>query len=563
MATVQSYTKAGVDQKFASRSNMTLVHGGGGTPDLTAFPDAKTGDVLERSGDGARWRVIGNTLTPIEGRAVSVQGKTGAVTLTPSDIGAAPSSHTHTKNQITDLNESTTATANSLARRDSAGRLVVANPSTSTHATTKSYVDAEIVEAKKWANLTGVPTTFAPSSHTHTIAQITDLTLSQDATASTVAQRDSGGRVSVSTPTTNDHATTKAYVDSQITSSKAWANLTGKPSTYPPSSHTHPMSDVTGLPDLSTTVDGLVTKTNNTTTAIGGTAAANKYLTTSSNGFITVETPTSSSHPANKAYVDSQVSSASVNWSSLTGKPTTFPPDAHTHTIAQITDLNVSESATASTVAKRDTGGRLTINTPVNSTHATTKAYVDAQIVDAKKWANLTGIPSTFTPSSHTHTIAQITDLNVAETAVGSTVVKRDSSGRATVSTPTATGHATTKAYVDNAVTASKAWANLTGKPTAFPPSAHSHTGADIVGWRPYSTYATDSGTVPWRADGGHIMLPTSTPPTGGAVPRSYVDQRPALFKGASLPPSSIPGAVVGDSWLDTRTMFLYDIIGV
>lgn len=563
MATVQSYTKAGVDQKFASRSNMTLVHGGGGTPDLTAFPDAKTGDVLERSGDGARWRVIGNTLTPIEGRTVSVQGKTGAVTLTPSDIGAAPASHTHTKNQITDLNESTTATANSLARRDSAGRLVVSNPSTSAHATTKSYVDSEIVEAKKWANLTGVPSTFAPSSHTHTLSQITDLTLSQDATASTVAQRDSGGRVSVSTPTGNAHATTKAYVDSQITSSKEWVNLTGKPSTYPPSSHTHPMSDVTGLPDLSTTVDGLVTKTNNTTTAIGGTAAANKYLATSSNGFITVETPTSSSHPANKSYVDSQISAAAVNWSNLTGKPTTFPPDAHTHTIAQITDLNVAEAATASTVVQRDSGGRAAVGTPTTNAHATTKAYVDGQIVEAKKWSNLTGIPSTFTPSSHTHTIAQITDLTVAEAATGSTVVKRDASGRATVATPSSTNHAATKAYVDNAATDAKKWANLTGVPATFPPSAHTHEPTDINGWRAYSTNATDAGTVPWRAEGGHIILPTSTPPTTAAVPKAYVDRRPALFTGASLPPSSIPGAVVGDSWLDTRTMFLYDIIGV
>lgn len=521
MATVQSYTKAGVDQKFASRSNMTLVHGGGGTPDLGAFPDAKTGDVLERSGDGARWRVIGNTLTPIEGRTVSVQGKTGAVTLTPSDIGAAPSSHTHTKSQITDLNESTTATANSLARRDSAGRLVVSNPSTSTHATTKSYVDGEIVEAKKWANLTGVPSTFAPSSHTHTLSQITDLTLSQDATASTVAQRDSGGRVAVSTPTGNTHATTKAYVDSQVTASKAWANLTGKPSTFPPSSHTHPMSDVTGLPDLSTTVDGLVTKTNNTTTAIGGTAAANKYLTTSSNGFITVETPTSSSHPANKAYVDAQISGASVNWSSLTGKPSTFPPDAHTHTIAQITDLNVSQSATATTVAQRDSAGRLAVATPSTSTHATTKAYVDAEVVEAKKWGNLTGVPSTFTPSGHTHTIAQITDLTVSEVETGSTVAKRDSSGRLRVATATATNHATNKAYVDNAVTASKAWANLTGKPSTFPPSTHNHTIAQITDL--YVNESVIGSTVAKRdADGKlHVGTPIAN---SHATTKAYVD---------------------------------------
>lgn len=71
MAIVQSYTKAGVDAKFNSRSNMTLVHSGGGTPSLASFPDAKTGDVIERSGDGARWVVLARDLNPISGRMVS------------------------------------------------------------------------------------------------------------------------------------------------------------------------------------------------------------------------------------------------------------------------------------------------------------------------------------------------------------------------------------------------------------------------------------------------------------------------------------------------------------
>ena len=43
----------------------------------------------------------------------------------------------------------------------------------------------------------------------------------------------------------------------------------------------------------------------------------------------------------------------------------------------------------------------------------------------------------------------------------------------------------------------------------------------------------------------------------------AQVDGRPALFSGAGAPPASIPGAVVGDHWLDTSTMMLHKITGV
>ena len=48
-----------------------------------------------------------------------------------------------------------------------------------------------------------------------------------------------------------------------------------------------------------------------------------------------------------------------------------------------------------------------------------------------------------------------------------------------------------------------------------------------------------------------------------GKADKSYVDSRPALFSGSGTPPSSIPGAVVGDWWLDTSTMELHKITGV
>ena len=104
MATVQAYTKAGVDAKFNSRSNMTIVHSGGGTPDIAAFPDAKTGDIIERSGDGARWSVLARNLTPVAGRVVS----------------------------------------------DSSGRATVATPTSAGHAATKGYVDNLVGAIEPW-----------------------------------------------------------------------------------------------------------------------------------------------------------------------------------------------------------------------------------------------------------------------------------------------------------------------------------------------------------------------------------------------------------------------------
>lgn len=90
----------------------------------------------------------------------SVNGQTGVVNLAASDVGAAPTSHTHTSSQISDATSA--ATANTVITRDSAGRAQVANPSAAADIATKDYVDTGL--SKK-----------AATSHTHTSAQITDI----------------------------------------------------------------------------------------------------------------------------------------------------------------------------------------------------------------------------------------------------------------------------------------------------------------------------------------------------------------------------------------------------
>lgn len=74
----------------------------------------------------------------------------------------------------------------------------------------------------------------------------------------------------------------------------AWADVTGKPSTFAPAAHNHVIADVTGLQS-----------------ALDSAAA----------------TP------------------AQPTWSTLSGKPSAFPPSAHTHAIADITGLQAALDA--------------------------------------------------------------------------------------------------------------------------------------------------------------------------------------------------------------------------
>lgn len=73
-------------------------------------------------------------------------------------------------------------------------------------------------------------------------------------------------------------------------------------------------------------------------------------------------------------------------WASVTGKPATFAPSAHTHTASQITDFATAVVA---------------VSPPVD-------------------WSSLTGKPATFAPSAHTHLKGEITGLNADLAALAS-----------------------------------------------------------------------------------------------------------------------------------------------
>jgi hypothetical protein len=82
-----------------------------------------------------------------------------------------------------------------------------------------------------WTDVIGKPATFAPSTHTHTIAQVDGLQAALDAAGT-------GGGTSGPT---------------------AWADITGKPLTFAPSTHSHAIADTTGL---QTALDGKAATTH-------------------------------------------------------------------------------------------------------------------------------------------------------------------------------------------------------------------------------------------------------------------------------------------------------------
>ena len=114
-----------------------------------------------------------------------------------------------------------------------------------------------------WADITNKPSTFAPSAHKHVKADITDF------------------------PTSLPASDVSAWAKAANKPSYTWGEITEKPGTFTPAGHKHVKADITDFPTL-------------------GTAAA-------------------------KNVGDFAAASHSHSWDSVTGKPTTFAPSSHNH----------------------------------------------------------------------------------------------------------------------------------------------------------------------------------------------------------------------------------------
>ena len=155
-----------------------------------------------------------------------------------------------------------------------------------------------------------------------------------------------------------------------------------------------------------------------------------------------------------------------VDWADITGKPTVFPPDAHTHV-----------------------------------------------------WADITDKPTTFTPSTHTHPLSQLTQSGAT---AGQVATWNSTSSAWVPADPTAgpgggvdsvsagTGISVSTSVGDVTITCNLTWAELGNKPATFTPTAHTHSLSDLT-----QTGATAGQVVTWDSTAS-VWEPRTpvTPPT-------------------------------------------------
>lgn len=190
-----------------------------------------------------------------------------------------------------------------------------------------------------------------------------------------------------------------------------------------------------------------------------------------------------------------------TTWAGITDKPTTFPPEAHTHPATGISDSTAtgrSVITAATSAAARTAIGAGTSSLAIGTTGSTAKAgnYVPT-------WTEVTSKPTTFppvigsgatdavagndprltdarTPTAHTHPATGISDSTVTGRAV---VTATDAAAaRTAIGAGTSSLAIGTTAGTAKAGDYQPAWTDVTSKPSTFPPTIGSTATTAVAG---------------------------------------------------------------------------------
>lgn len=377
--------------------------------------------------------------------------------ITPSEvrtlIEAAPSSHTHTKSQITDFPSSMPASdvyawAKASSKPSYSYSEVGAAAASHTHTTIQgtytgsggsqppSYVTAGTLRANMmYYNMSGSPYCDWLMMDTYTgsdVPYVTMIGVTKTATPRAFIASGPKDNTSTSSWVRKELATVDA-----IPTTMAWGNITGVPATvtrWPSWSEVtnkpiNPSYSFGGNNDSITTAQFLTHLQNLGAFSTGfgiyrgsWSYMANQSITdtgvgvihlagstvevignSASNCTIRVTVPTTSNNGTTKriyVYCNNGndykpgwfavARTDELTWNSISGKPSTFTPSSHTHTKSQITDFPSSMPA------------------------SDVYAWAKASSKPSYSWSEITGKPSTFTPSSHTHPLSDISDLQAS-----------------------------------------------------------------------------------------------------------------------------------------------------
>ena len=204
----------------------------------------------------------------------------------------------------------------------------------------------------------------------------------------------------------------------------------------------------------------------------------------------------------------------SVSWTDLIGKPSTFPPSAHTQDQSTVNGLTDALAAKLTTPAGGTTGQVLT------------------KTADSVAWSNAAGdmLKSEYDADDD----GTVDNANLALFAQNVGTSPENSKSYSQVSSAVELMHEHSNmsvlngigvssnqlTYNGSAVGGSVSWTDLIGKPSTFPPSAHTHVIADVTGLNDALTAAGTVKSVNGNApnDSGEVTIPDATASKSGLM---------------------------------------------
>lgn len=296
-----------------------------------------------------------------------------------------------------------------------------------------------------------------------------------------------------------------------------WASLDSKPATFAPSSHSHPQSEVTNLvadlalkaPLASPTFTGdpkaptPLTADNDTSIATTAFVKAQGYVTSSGVTAVSGTAPVVSSG-GNTPAISMAAATTSVNgyltsadWNIFNSKQPLITAGTTAQywrgdktwqtldktavglaNVDNTSDANKPVSTATQTALnlKEDKSAKGAANgyAPLDASAKIAAIYLPAYVDDVVEYDNLAAFPAVGTEG----VIYLALDTNKTYRWGGSTYAEISSSPGSTDAVPEG---ATNKYYLASRALADVTWTTLTGKPSTFVPSAHSHPQSEVT----------------------------------------------------------------------------------